>query len=168
MPSEALAEEGRRACVTGGRQAQTLYVHELANHLFDFTIRVHDKVSAGIGKLRTVPVADMSCCQEANDRCASGPRRNDAAGAVLDDDAALGRDGDLGRSMQENIWMWFTPHDRRGAEHAALEERFHLEDLKAKGQSIRRGRRRDASRQCLERRDELPDTLNGAQVRPKL
>src|SRR5262249_40027724 len=53
-----------------GRQAQTLYAQELANHLFDFGVRVHDKVSAGIGKLRTVPVADMSCCQEANDRCA--------------------------------------------------------------------------------------------------
>ena len=127
---------GRR----GGRQAQTLYVHELANHLFDFTIRVHDKMSAGIGKHRPVSVADMSCCQQANYRCTGGPRRNDTAGAVLDDDAAFRRDADLGRSMQENIRMWFTPRKRRGAEYATLEERFHLEDFKAKGQSIRRGR----------------------------
>jgi hypothetical protein len=35
-------------------------VHEIANHLFGFTIRVHDQVSARIGKLRTVPVADLS------------------------------------------------------------------------------------------------------------
>ena len=115
-------------------------MHEVANHLFDFAIRVHDKVSAGIGKLRTVPVADMSCCQEANDRCTGGPRRNDTAGAVLDDDAAFRLDADLGRSMQENIRMWFTPRERRGAKYATLEERFHLEDLKAKGQSIGRGR----------------------------
>jgi hypothetical protein len=39
-----------------------LCAHEVADHLFGFTVCVDHIVSAGCGKYGSVPVADMSCC----------------------------------------------------------------------------------------------------------
>ena len=95
-------------------------------------------IGAGLSQPRIMAGLNMACRGQPDHRGAGGASCGDATDAVLDHDAIGRLDAELLRRMQEDVGMRFAAGDIRGAEYPPLEQRRHVQHLKAQRQPLGR------------------------------
>src|SRR3984885_14785982 len=117
-----------------------------SNDPIELRERRRNMIRAGFSQLHIMAGLDVACGREPDHGGAGGASRGDATDAVLDHDAIAGRDAELFRRVQEDVGMRFAAGDVRGTEHPPLEQRCHVQHLKAQRQPLGRGRGGNAVR----------------------